>query len=209
MRDDEFHEFNLDGKQLVFLFMSATVVAVVVFLCGVMVGRGVRTPQAGEPVEFAAAGAVDPVDGPAPGESLDVASPPPKESTPLSYDNRLGSETSPPEVLREPAPLPAPRPVAESAAVAAPAPATASPRPSASPKPTARGSYFVQVAAVTGNAEAERKRKELPQSYSTNVVQDDSMFKVRVGPYATKKEADAVAARLRRQRKYRDAWVTK
>ena len=30
-----------NAKQLVFLFMAATVVAVVVFLCGVLVGRGV------------------------------------------------------------------------------------------------------------------------------------------------------------------------
>jgi cell division protein FtsN len=66
----------------------------------------------------------------------------------------------------------------------------------------------VQVAAVTGSAEAERTRKELAQSYSTDVVRADSMFKVRVGPYPTKKEADAVAARLKRQRKFRDAWVT-
>ena len=34
-----------NAKQLVFLFMAATVVAVVVFLCGVLVGRGV--PSAG------------------------------------------------------------------------------------------------------------------------------------------------------------------
>jgi hypothetical protein len=41
MSDDGFHEIQLNGKQLVFLFMAATVVAVVIFLCGVMVGRGV------------------------------------------------------------------------------------------------------------------------------------------------------------------------
>ena len=41
MRDAGFHEIQLNGKQLVFLFMAATVVAVVIFLCGVMVGRGV------------------------------------------------------------------------------------------------------------------------------------------------------------------------
>src|SRR5436305_6663184 len=42
MSDDGFHEIQLNGKQLVFLFMAATVVSVVIFLCGVMVGRGVR-----------------------------------------------------------------------------------------------------------------------------------------------------------------------
>ena len=38
--DDGFHEIQLSGKQLVFLFMATTVVSVVIFLCGVLVGRG-------------------------------------------------------------------------------------------------------------------------------------------------------------------------
>ena len=40
--DEGFREIQLNGKQLVFLFMAATVVSVVIFLCGVLVGRGVR-----------------------------------------------------------------------------------------------------------------------------------------------------------------------
>jgi cell division septation protein DedD len=43
MSDDGFHEIQLNGKQLIFLFMAATIVSVVIFLCGVMVGRGVRS----------------------------------------------------------------------------------------------------------------------------------------------------------------------
>jgi cell division septation protein DedD len=43
--EDGFHEIQLNGKQLVFLFMAATVVSVVIFLCGVLVGRGVRTER--------------------------------------------------------------------------------------------------------------------------------------------------------------------
>jgi len=42
MADQQFHEIQLSGKQLVFVFMSAVVVAVVIFLLGVSVGRGVR-----------------------------------------------------------------------------------------------------------------------------------------------------------------------
>ncbi|HWP98869.1 MAG TPA: hypothetical protein VNK92_00230, partial [Vicinamibacterales bacterium] len=44
--DESFHEIQLTGKQLVFLFMAVTVVAVIIFLCGVLVGRGARV-QAG------------------------------------------------------------------------------------------------------------------------------------------------------------------
>jgi cell division septation protein DedD len=59
MSDDEFHEIQLNGKQLVFLFMAATVVAVVIFLCGVMVGRGVPT-RAAAPIDSPEQAALDP-----------------------------------------------------------------------------------------------------------------------------------------------------
>src|SRR5918994_6577518 len=60
MSDEGFHEIQLNGKQLVFLFMAATVVSVVIFLCGVMVGRGVpdrSTVAANESAGSAAEGA--------------------------------------------------------------------------------------------------------------------------------------------------------
>src|SRR5437016_9613044 len=70
-QDDGFHEIQLNGKQLVFLFMAATVVSVVIFLCGVLVGRGVRAERSGvtgdavatnvaPPTEIAAAPAAPP-----------------------------------------------------------------------------------------------------------------------------------------------------
>ena len=40
--EDGFHEIQLNGKQLVFLGMTTTLVSVVIFLCGVLVGRGVK-----------------------------------------------------------------------------------------------------------------------------------------------------------------------
>ena len=40
--DDGFHEIQLSGKQLVFLFMATTILAVAIFLCGVQVGRNVK-----------------------------------------------------------------------------------------------------------------------------------------------------------------------
>ena len=47
IHDDGFHEIQLSGKQLVFLFMATTVVSIVIFLCGVLVGRGVQTARGG------------------------------------------------------------------------------------------------------------------------------------------------------------------
>ena len=44
--NEGFREIHLSGKQLVFLFIATTLVSVVIFLCGVLVGRGVRAQLA-------------------------------------------------------------------------------------------------------------------------------------------------------------------
>src|SRR5206468_12571777 len=61
IQDDGFHEIQLNGKQLVFLFMAVTVVSVVIFLCGVLVGRGVRAERAATDVAVAGPVADTPV----------------------------------------------------------------------------------------------------------------------------------------------------
>ena len=60
MSDEGVHEIQLNGKQLVFMFMAVTVVSVVIFLCGVMVGRGVRAPRATELADAAIQTPLDP-----------------------------------------------------------------------------------------------------------------------------------------------------
>ena len=60
MPDEGQREIQLNGKQLVFLFMASTVVAVVIFLCGVMVGRGVRAQRASEVTEALVDASTDP-----------------------------------------------------------------------------------------------------------------------------------------------------
>src|SRR5581483_10461813 len=55
--DEAFREIELNGKQLVFLFMVAAVASVVIFLCGVFVGRGVRAERLADG-QSAAPGAV-------------------------------------------------------------------------------------------------------------------------------------------------------
>src|SRR5919108_6494829 len=105
MQDEAFHEIQLNGKQLVFLFMAATVVSVVIFLCGVMVGRGVRAHHA-EIADGSAASATDPTadtsPGPAPPGTNESPSPSAQEN--LSYPERLGAQSAPPGTLKEPAP---------------------------------------------------------------------------------------------------------
>jgi hypothetical protein len=89
--DDGFHEIQLSGKQLVFLFMATTVVSVVIFLCGVLVGRGVR----GDTVRADATPPATSGAAPTPTKAEDPPSPPVDSaaSRPLTYQQRLDSAT--------------------------------------------------------------------------------------------------------------------
>ena len=104
VEDDAFHEIQLNGKQLVFLFMVTTVVLAVAFLSGVFVGRGVRLEraasltEAGIPVttpDLAAPREATPVAGSDP-----TAAPPPPAVDELSYFNRLEKQGQPEEELK-------------------------------------------------------------------------------------------------------------
>ena len=159
VQDDGFHEIQLNGKQLVFLFMAATVVSVVIFLCGVLVGRGVRVERGGldpsgnavpeavptTPQQTAAAPA------PAAGSDPTTAAPPPAADD-LSYFNRLEKQKAPAEQLKPAAEktvsadrAASPPPAAAPATAASPPPPDPPP-PSASAEPSGAG-YAVQIAA--------------------------------------------------------------
>ena len=73
--DDGFHEIQLNGKQLVFLFIVATLVSVAIFLCGVLVGRGARAARGEDPIEAAAQTQV-PAPPPVPDSGPPSAEPP-------------------------------------------------------------------------------------------------------------------------------------
>ena len=98
MQDDGFREIQLNGKQLVFLFMAATVVSVVIFLCGVLVGRGVRAERGGivdvaanapstDPSPLQTPPSTTPVPAAAGSDPTVAAAPPPADD--LSYFSRL------------------------------------------------------------------------------------------------------------------------
>ena len=94
---DGFHEIQLSGKQLVFLFMATTIVAVVIFLCGVQVGRNVKTDRAGDAAETVATAAPAASASTAPQAT---ASPRARSSRRLflsrrtSFDSRLDARTA-------------------------------------------------------------------------------------------------------------------
>ena len=106
MSDEGVHEIQLNGKQLVFMFMAVTVVAVVIFLCGVMVGRGVRAPRVAEQADATLESPLDPtaaIQAPAPSasDSSGTGAPVSAEEK-LTYPDRLSTTPPPPETLKEP-----------------------------------------------------------------------------------------------------------
>ena len=104
--DDGFREIQLNGKQLVFLFMAATVVSVVIFLCGVLVGRGARPAPVDSATTNSAESVVTeiPVETPAstaPATTQpEVAEPPPTPTDELTYYERLEKDKPPAEKLK-------------------------------------------------------------------------------------------------------------
>ena len=201
--DDGFHEIQLNGKQLVFLFMAATVVSVVIFLCGVLVGRGVRAERA--VVDSSAANAIaettpqQPTAAPAPtsgGSDPTTAAPPPAAED-LSYFNCLEKRKTPVDELKT---------------SSAKTPNASAQPASASSEPTGQG-YAVQIAALNVRGEAEAIAKRLTsKGYAAYVLSPatgtPSVYRVRVGKFTTRREADAVAAKLQKEEQFKP-WVTR
>jgi cell division septation protein DedD len=68
------------------------------------------------------------------------------------------------------------------------------------------------VAAYKGRSDADRVAKRLVSKGFSAYVQPApdgaSMFRVRVGPFKTRRDADGMAARLRKEERYKP-WVTR
>jgi cell division septation protein DedD len=231
--DDGFHEIQLSGKQLVALFIIATTVIVVVFLCGVRVGRGVRDAQTDQADQVATA--MPPAAQPA-----SVASTPPSEAPPaaseavaqddLSYQKRLETNKPPAEKLKkqeepksEPAPAPViaamPKPAAKSAPPAGGAAGTtgtATTSGAADNLPTAGrpGTWAVQVIATRDRAVAGSVVKRLAaKGYPAFVVNPSAgakppYYKVHVGRYNDRGEAETVSLRIKKEEQFQ-SWITR
>jgi cell division septation protein DedD len=236
IQDEGFHEIQLNGKQLVFLFMAATVVSVVIFLCGVLVGRGVRSQIGGAPdttvsnsvAETTPTQTAAPAPAPAAGsDPTTAAAPPTPASDELSYFKRLEKPNAPAEQLK---PTPdrsaaadrlAPAAAATHAAAPPPAPVSASaketmrtsaPATAASAEPGGQG-FAVQIAALNVRSEADAIAKRLSsKGYAAYVMTPvngtPSVFRVRVGKFNTRREAETIAAKLQKEEQFKP-WVTR
>ena len=180
------------AKQLVFLAMMATVVAVIVFLCGVLVGRGMPRRAPGTVANQAAPSGAGTGLG-VPEIALDPEAARGSPLDALSYFDRLSRTEAAPETLVAPAGELAPE---LGAAPSSPGP------PSAAGVPVAVGSFIVQVTALRSGDAARTVAAELVAKGYPALVVDPApgapraVYRVRVGPYADKSEADTVRDRL-------------
>jgi cell division protein FtsN len=221
--DEGFHEIQLNGKQLVFLFMATTVVLVLTFLFGVIVGRNARagTTEAASaaPAEVAPDPGVSPVgENPAPPPVRGAAAPmetdAPKASEELSYADRLLRDAAPEENLK-------PATSAKPAASAPPKPAPARSRDTAAPgepvasreqpiasreKPAVEHAPVVQE-PVAANPPAPRPAPATPPPapaeaatpVATAAPSSDPSgpgFAVQVAAYRDRRESDTLAKQL-------------
>ncbi len=202
--------------------VPATVVSVVIFLCGVLVGRGVRARQSGdlatlgEPTVAAEGGGQQPATGPggtAPPPDSSVAASPPD----LSYYRRLESEGTAQEKLK-PGPASVPPTVVEvppqKPAEAEKAPAAAPSASQAAPVPSSADGFVIQVAALRERAEAEALVKRLSgHGYPAFMLEPalgapSAVFRVRVGAYKERREAEQVVRQLEKEEQFKP-WITR
>ncbi|EAM2864148.1 endolytic peptidoglycan transglycosylase RlpA [Salmonella enterica] len=127
---------------------------------------------------------------------------------PVSSSGFLGAPTTlAPGVLEGNEPTPAPQPAQVSAPVTAPAtatpvsaPAAAAPvsAPVSAPAATASGRFVVQVGAVSDQTRAQQYQQRLSQQFSVpgRVIQNGAVWRVQLGPFASKAEASALQQRL-------------
>jgi DedD protein len=218
MADPNIREIQVSAKQLVFLFMASVVLAVAVFLLGVSVGRGVRDKTGAAPATEASAGAVAAPTGPLPpatelppntlkypelskadgsgvGSSTKAepapALPPPTDVPDVSEPDGPPAAKEPKAAVAPPPPAPKPEP----------APKTPAKTPELPAQPKPGSGWSAQIGAFRSRENADKqaaalKAKGYPATVSAPI---GGLFRVRVGPYTDRAEADRVAAKLKQQ----------
>ncbi len=190
-------EVKLDNRQVFFLFFGSAVVACMLFVLGVMVGKRIESRgQAEAPVLQDPLAALDRAHQPPVG----VAAPDPQ----LTFPSTLGgvpkirpaaahaSAGFLPRVLPPKAAAPKP--------VMAAKPAPALPATAADPA-KAKGKYTLQVSTFASSADAEAFVQKLPGAFviAGEVPGKGTLYRVRFGNFASYKDATAAKESFEKQ----------
>ncbi|MFL5304610.1 MAG: SPOR domain-containing protein [Polyangia bacterium] len=190
-------EIRLDNRQVFFLFFGSAVVACMLFVLGVMVGKRIESRGQAE----AAAPPADPL------AALDrVHQPPPGVAAPepaLTFPRTLaGSQAAAPPPKAKPtprvlaaAPVAKPvvaKPVALKAAAPVVAPAPVEPTAPATPA-KGKGKFTLQISTFATSAEADAFAQRFPGAFviSGAVPGKGMVYRVRYGNFGSFKEATA------------------
>lgn len=230
--EQSYYEIALTNRQAIFFFVFLLVFVLLVFLSGVWVGRSGQKELVDKARREAAATAIDLSGipevqvGPG-GRAEEPASPPDLSSleprkapgaTTLAQD--LGAAETPPgpsesEPATEPAPA-EPEPTRTEPARPEPArPEPARPEP-ARPEPEtapATGGFVIQVFSTKDEAQAKKVLGELKGAgfkafLSPVKVSSSTMYRVRIGPFQQRSQADSTAAKVKEKFRRFETWVT-
>jgi hypothetical protein len=180
-------EFQLETRHLAFLI----VLVVALCLASFMLGRWVERQNGGAPVSEA----LSRPDAATVGDGGDVA------DDLTFFDTLKNDRPAPLETVRESPARPS-RPEPSRAA----APAPAGPRAN-DPRRSVNEGVMIQVFASKDKAAADAIRKRLrSRGYTALLLPDGGSWKVRVGPYADREEAERSAAVLRQQENLK-TWI--
>lgn len=200
--DGAYYEVQLNNKQLVFFFMATLAIAVVVFLCGVMVGRGVR--------DATLAAAQNDIAASSPRTPEARAAVVVNEPT-LDYAERLESdeeqnELEPVKSVSSDSPETVARPTPRAKAPAPPPKQKPRPAPTASTLGNTEGAFTIQVVALKTEDAAQSLLNRLKQKNYRAYLEaggEAGLHRVRVGRFSTRAEAEKVAQKLRDEERFK------
>lgn len=207
MSDDGIHEISLNGKTLVFIFMATTVLLVVTFLLGVLVGRGARELQGlNQKVLTSDVVEEDLVEEFEMAPELVLPEDETVQMGDLSYPGRLTSPDAMQEsvnpdsgLIEEVLPSEVESIITEQTPLAG------------SSLESVRVGFTVQVTAVRSREDAEAMLEQLlSDDYPAYLLEPNApaeLYRVRVGQYQDQKEADDMRRRL--EEAQFPAWITR
>jgi len=181
-----------------------------------MVGRGVSAPRATPLTELASTAEVDPTSTiqalPSSAVDMPVSGLPVSAQEDLTYAKRLEAPEPPPEPAVEPVVAPVAAVVERKLEAPTPVPAAAREVERAPSEPKGDG-FVVQVAAVSSRDEADAIARRLVSKGFRSFVTTPGpgtprVYRVRVGKYTDRREAEGVARRLAQEEQF-NPWITR
>jgi len=232
MRDYEeksYYEIQLDNKQLILVFLAAVTVCILIFVLGVMIGKGQKEAELAAATRNEKNLAASEPDSNSPEQAVtDTSESKPEEKTipqkPVKRPEPVKPEPKEPEKTASVVEKPQEKyayedldkteqePVAEKEKPSAAQPVTGNAAADEDePRPVGGAQYTVQVMATSSKPKAQQQLSIL-KSRGYNPFMDEtktgdtSVFKVRVGKFADTQEAKAMASRIKTDLKL-ETWV--